>query len=162
MKAVIAKWLYRIQLSEGIYGSLFGILTFVGVFTILLGQYLPQSYGFALLVIAVGTLIVSTGLILDKHVRFWEAQVKVGTVRNQFLVDRLYQKEALNMRHQQLPTLYAIQALLVAAIANPTGGNRLVLQDSLDRIVAAIDRLESTLVAKKWSISPEEEVYGDS
>src|SRR5207245_5549529 len=54
-KIRVAEWLYRWNLSMGILGIVFTILTFLGVFTIVLGPLFTQQFGFTFL---------DTGLVL--------------------------------------------------------------------------------------------------
>lgn len=157
-KVRAAEWLYRWQLSSGIVGIVFTILTFLGVFTLILGPVFDRmglSYletGLMLLA-AVVAAIVGFGLFLDRYVKFWSAQATVGTVRNQFLVDFLYQKELLSLIYIQRPLLRSVRGLLTGPMDE---AERRVLAADLDRSLA---RLEETIRAKRWPIEPEERVY---
>src|SRR6266702_3387560 len=104
-----AEWLYRWSLSNSIIGI---------VFTILLGPLFTERFGFSYLVTAillfffVLAVIVGFGLYLDKVVHFWSAQATVGTVRNPYLVQRLYQKELLSLIYIQVPLLKSVRAMV--------------------------------------------------
>lgn len=157
-KVRAAEWLYRWQLSSGIVGIVFTILTFLGVFTLILGPVFYQmglSYletGLMLLAfVVVG--IVGFGLFLDRYVRFWSAQATVGTVRNPYLVSTLYQKELLSLIYIQRPLLQSVKALLEGSADEAT---RQRLTRDLDR---SLEKLDATIRAKVWPIEPEERVY---
>ena len=97
----------------------------------------------------VGVLFLSVGFLLDRVVRFWTAQVEIGTVRNPYLFDRLYQKELLSITHNHLPVLRALREI--------THDPRTA--EDLDRVIA---RLEETVRHKRWTVRPEEQVYDES
>lgn len=150
-----ARWLYRWQMAVSIVGAAFSLMTFVGVFTILLspwlGQFgLNQSSTLFLLLGTVLALVMGLGLFLDKIAKFWAAQAAVSTVRNPWLMDRLYEKEFLTMKTQHIPVVLALRTLLA------DGGKHPELVDALDSVLA---RLEETVTNKRWTIKPGEEVY---
>lgn len=145
LKLRFAEGLYRWNLSAGIISILFSALTFVGIFA--LAFDLPW-YALLLLVSAV---ILGTGFLLDRVIKIWDAQAKVATVRNPWLVDLLYQKELLTLTTVHLPMLRAM-----AEIAVSTHMNNGVIADLME----AIARLEATVEDKRWSIAPGEDVYG--
>src|SRR5207247_9119573 len=97
-KIRVAEWLYRLNLSMGILGIVFTILTFLGVFTIVLGPLFTQQFGFTfletalVLLVIVLVVIAGFGVYLDKVIAFWPAQATVATVRNPYLDPTLYQK----------------------------------------------------------------------
>src|SRR5207237_1314424 len=118
-----AEWLYRWNLSMSILGIVFTILTFVGVFTLVLRNFF-EGFGLTefevlfILLAVVLTVIFGFGFYLDKFLRFWSAQTTVATVRNQFLTSALYQKELLIMKYSQVPQM---QGLLHLVEALPAG-----------------------------------------
>src|SRR2546427_573452 len=117
-KIRVAEWLYRWNLSMGILGIVFTILTFLGVFTIVLGPLFTQQFGFTfletalVLLVIVLVVIAGFGVYLDKVIAFWAAQATVATVRNPYLVTTLYQKELLALIYIQARMLKALRALL--------------------------------------------------
>src|SRR2546422_1025262 len=126
-----AEWLYRWNLSMSILGIVFTILTFVGVFTLVLRQYfaefgLNEVEVLLVLLLIVLTVIFGFGFYLDKFLRFWSAQTTVATVRNQFLTSALYQKELLIMKYSQVPQmegmLHLIEDLLSGLRVELPGG----------------------------------------
>jgi hypothetical protein len=155
-----AEWLYRWNLSSSIIGIVFTILTFMGVFTLVLGPLFTQRFGFSylttafLLLLFVLAVTVGFGLYLDKVIHFWSAQATVGTVRNPYLVDVLYQKELLSLIYIQVPVLKTLRALLEAQ-AMDSGETRAFLED-LDRSLAKVER---SIRDKRWPIEPHERVY---
>lgn len=155
-----AEWLYRWSLSSSIIGIVFTVLSFMGVFTIVLGPLFTERFGFtyletALLLFAfVLLVIVGFGVYLDKVVHFWSAQATVGTVRNPFLVDYLYQKEFLSLVYIQVPVLKSLRALLEAQHPD-SAGTRAHLEE-LDRSLAKVER---SIRDKRWPIEPHERVY---
>jgi hypothetical protein len=154
-----AEWLYRWSLSSGIIGIVFTILSFMGVFTLVLGPLFTERFGFsflqtALLLFALVILtIVGFGVYLDKVVHFWSAQATVGTVRNPFLVSALYQKELLLLKHVQVPQ---IRALLALVRQLPQEADRSQLEEDL---LTSLQRLQETIGQKEWRIDPEERTY---
>src|SRR5207237_924275 len=116
-----AEWLYRWNLSSSIIGIVFTILTFMGVFTIVLGPIFTEKFGFTylqtalLLFLFVLGVIIGFGVYLDKVIHFWSAQATVATTRNPYLVSALYQKELLSLVYIQVPVLKSLRALLEAA-----------------------------------------------
>jgi len=161
VKLHAARWLYRLQLSQSIVGAVFSALTFSGVFTLLLGPLLATlgigySGTLAILLAAVVVVLLVFGLFMDQVVKFWEAQAKIGTVRNPFLLGRLYQKDFMNMKYGFLVQLEALLAVLDTSIT----------EESRERILrdlrASVERMQETLAAKEWRIDPDDYVYGDS
>ena len=154
-----AEWLYRWNLSLGIIGIVFTILTFMGVFTLILGPVLGRfgfSYletGLVLLAVVIGA-VLGFGIFLDKVVKFWAAQATVATVRNPFLVDQLYQKELLSLLYIQAPTLRALRALVVVRGAELSGSAQI-----LSDLDTALAKVTTTIREKRWSIKPGERVY---
>ena len=153
-----AEWLYRWNLSLSILGVVFTILTFLGVFTLVLGpafvvlglSYLATSL---ILAAAVVLVIIGFGVFLDIVVKFWSAQATVATTRNPFLVAVLYQKEPLALKHVQVPQLTALLALVQG---QPESQNKEWLQEYLH---SSLRRLEEAISRKEWRIDPEERVY---
>src|SRR5437879_11937006 len=94
-----AEWLYRWNLSSSIIGIVFTILTFMGVFTIVLGPIFTEKFGFTylqtafLLFLFVLGVIIGFGVYLDKVIHFWSAQATVATTRIQCLVSALHPNE---------------------------------------------------------------------
>lgn len=154
-----AEWLYRWNLSIGILGIVFTILTFVGVFTLVLrplfaGFGLTEIEALLILLAVVFALILGFGLYLDKFLRFWSAQATVGTVRNPYLVDVLYQKELLSLIYIQVPVMKTLRALLQTQALDPFAKESM-LKD-LDRSLA---KVEQSIRDKRWPIEPPERVY---
>ncbi len=154
-----AEWLYRWSLSSGIIGIVFTILSFMGVFTLVLGPLFTERFGLsyletALLLLAVVLLvIVGFGVYLDKVVHFWSAQATVGTVRNPYLVSALYQKELLAMKHYQIPQM---RAMLVLLHGLPEGSEKRELERDLR---SSLHRLEEAVGQKEWRIEEPERTY---
>jgi len=154
-----AEWLYRWNLSLSILGVAFTILTFLGVFTLVLGPVfarLGMSYLETSLVLAASVVlvIIGFGVFLDKVVKFWSAQATVGTLRNPYLVDMLYQKELLALIYVQRPVLRTIRTLL-----DPEGSEAATkgqLLADLDRSIAKVERV---IEEKRWPVEPHEKVY---
>ena len=140
LKLHFAVALYRWNLSSGIISILFSALAFVGIFA------LAFAAPWYMLLLVVAAIVLGTGFALDRGVKIWEVQALVGTVRNPYLVDLLYQKEALLLKHSILPQMRALRALL--------NDPRAIV--GLDE---SIHRLEETLRNKKWSVGPDEKVY---
>lgn len=154
-KLFAARWLYRWQSASGILGAVFAALTFAGVFTLILGPVLgPLGIGYSetllLLVGFVVALFLGFGFFLDRIVKFWTAQAYVGTVRNPWLYDQLYQKELLNLKERDVPTMLAVREILA------DGGRHPELVAALD---AKIARIERAVRDKKWTVEPGEEAY---
>jgi magnesium-transporting ATPase (P-type) len=155
-----AEWLYRWNLSMGILGIVFTILTFMGVFTLVLGPLFTQQFGFTfletglVLLATVLAVIVGFGVYLDKVIAFWAAQATVATVRNPYLVTTLYQKELLALTYIQAPMLKALRALLEAPRIDDRTKQSLLSE--LDRSLA---RVEQSIRDKRWPIEPHERVY---
>src|SRR5436309_16126180 len=102
-KIKVAEWLYRWNLSMSILGIVFTILTFVGVFTLVLHTYflefgLNEAEVLLVLLGVVLAMIFGFGLYLDKFLRFWSAQTTVATVLIQFLTSALHRKVSLIMK----------------------------------------------------------------
>jgi hypothetical protein len=153
-----AEWLYRWNLSNSIVGIVFTILTFLGVFTLLLGPVLAQvglSYleTALILLVLVVVLIVGFGLFLDRYVKFWSAQATVGTVRNPYLVSMLYQKELLTLKHVQVPQINALLALVETMDEGP---KKREIQDSLR---SSLRKLGEAISNKEWPVEANERTY---
>ncbi len=155
-----AEWLYRWSLSSGIIGIVFTILSFMGVFTLVLGPIFTERFGLnfvqtaLVLLVFVLTAIIGFGVYLDKVAHFWSAQATVGTVRNPYLVDALYQKELLSLVYIQVPILKSLRVLLESqALDDAT--KQTFLAD-LDR---SLEKVQRSIRDKRWSIEPEERVY---
>ena len=146
LKLHLARALFRWNLSLGIIGVIFTALTFVGVFAVLF------ALSWYVLLVIVLVVVFGTGLFLD-FVKFWAAQATVGTVRNQYLVDTLYQKEALSTKYNQIPQLKTFR--LLVEVMPPS--------DRRDQMLAELDtsilKLEETLRNKRWTIEDDERVY---
>jgi hypothetical protein len=157
-KVRAAEWLYRWNLSLGIIGIMFTILTFLGVFTLVLGPVFARfgltylETGLVLLALVV-VVILGFGIFLDKVVKFWAAQATVATVRNPYLVDVLYQKELLALVHIQLPVLRSLRALF-----DPTLGDA-DRADAIRRLDRSIAKVEESIRRKRWPIEIDERVY---
>ena len=154
-----AEWLYRWNLSLSILGIVFTILTFLGVFTLVLGPVFARVgltfFETALILLAlVVAVIIGFGVFLDKIIKFWAAQAIVATVRNPFLVDILYQKELLSLLHIQLPILQSLRTF--AETLSVPEDRRL---DVLDRLDRAIAKVEEVVRAKRWPVEAHERVY---
>lgn len=154
-KLFAARWLYRWGSASGILGAVFTALTFAGVFTLLLGPVLkPLGIDYSeTLLLLVGFVVVvffSLGFFLDRVVKFWTAQAQVGTVRNPWLYDRMYQKEAITLKERDIPEMLALRALLWDSGRHPQ------LVEALDKKIA---RIERAVRDKKWTIEPGEEAY---
>jgi len=152
-----ARWLYRWQLAQGIIGIVFSALTFVGVFTLLLGPWMAQlglgsAATLVLLLSIVLVVVFGLGIFLDRVVRFWQAQTLIGTTRNPFLIDYLYQKEALGLANINVPLMSGVRELLA------DGGKHPELVALLDE---KLERVQKTVNNKKWDIRPGEDVYYD-
>ncbi len=157
-KIRVAEWLYRWNLSMSILGIVFTILTFVGVFTLVLHTYflefgLDEAEVLLVLLGIVLVIIFGFGLYLDKFLRFWSAQTTVATVRNQFLTSALYQKELLIMKYSQVPQMEGLLRLIEELPDSP-GKLRLVehFRDSLQK-------LQKTIETKEWEVAPDERTY---
>lgn len=155
-----AEWLYRWSLSSSITGIVFTILSFMGVFTLVLGPLFTERFGFSyletgfLLFLFVLGVIIGFGVYLDKVVHFWSAQATVGTVRNPYLVSTLYQKELLTLIYIQVPMLKSLRAVL-ETLPIDEAAKRTYLQD-LDRSLA---KVKQTIREKRWPIEPHERTY---
>ncbi len=162
MKVQVARWLYRWQLSQGIIGVIFSALTFAGVFTLLLGPVLGELFGVGYagtLLILVGMVIVivmSFGVFLDRVAKFWAAQALVGTVRNPFLIGRLYQKELLNLKYN---TMTQLRAFYAGLDPKTTPEQRDAILRELEH---SLEKCEAALKDKRWPIEPDEDAYEDS
>src|SRR5207245_10795655 len=155
-----AEWLYRWNLSMSILGIVFTILTFVGVFTLVLHQYfaefgLDEAEVLLVLLAVVLVIIFGFGFYLDKFLRFWSAQTTVATVRNQFLTSALYQKELLIMKYSQVPQMEGLLHL-VEALPDSPGKAQLV-----DHFRDSLRKLRQTIESKEWQVAPEEPTYCD-
>jgi len=160
-KTKIAIWMYRYSLAQSMVGIVIGILNFAGIFTLLLGPLFLQNFGLSyattlfLLVGSAALVILGFGFFLDRIAKFWKSQALVGTVRNPFLVSRLYEKELLTIVTQHIPVLKAVRMLLNTESLDA----RAKLLNELD---ASIARLERTARDRQWTILPGEDVYEDS
>src|SRR5256714_12217494 len=94
-----AEWLYRWNLSSSIIGIVFTILTFMGVFTLVLGPIFTERFGFTflqtglLLFLFVLAVIIGFGVYFDKGIDFWSGRATVASTRNPYLASALYQKK---------------------------------------------------------------------
>ncbi len=155
-----AEWLYRWNLSMGILGIVFTILTFMGVFTLVLGPLFTRLFGFSyletalVLLLIVLAVIVGFGVYLDKVIAFWAAQATVATTRNPYLVTTLYQKELLGLIYIQVPMLKTLRALLDMERMDDT-----TKQSFLAEIDRSLARVEQSIRDKRWPIEPHERVY---
>jgi hypothetical protein len=155
-----AEWLYRWSLSSGIIGIVFTILSFMGVFTLILGPIFTERFGFTFLQTAsvlflfVLAVIVGFGVYLDKVIHFWSAQATVATTRNPYLVSALYQKELLSLVYIQVPVLKSLRALLEAQTMD--GGKKEAFLAELDHSLA---KVQQSIQDKSWPIEPQERVY---
>src|SRR5207247_10957357 len=156
-----AEWLYRWNLSSSIIGIVFTILTFMGVFTLVLGPIFTERFGFTyfqtalLLFLFVLGVIIGFGVYLDKVIHFWSAQATVATTRNPYLVSTLYQKELLSLVYIQVPVLKSLRALLEAQTMDES--KKGVFLAELDLSLA---KVEQSIREKSWPIEPHERVYG--
>jgi len=153
-----AEWLYRWNMSMSILGIVFTILTFVGVFTLVLHQYfaefgLDEAEVLLVLLAVVLVIIFGFGFYLDKFLRFWSAQTTVATVRNQFLTSALYQKELLIMKYSQIPQMEGLLHLIEELPDSP-GKTRLV-----DHFRESLRKLHQTVETKEWEVTAEERTY---
>jgi len=159
-KIRVAEWLYRWNLSMGILGIVFTILTFLGVFTIVLGPLFTQQFGFTfletalVLLVIVLVVIAGFGVYLDKVIAFWAAQATVATVRNPYLVTTLYQKELLALIYIQAPMLKALRGLLETQRMDDA-----TKQSFLSELDRSLARVEQSIRDKRWPIEPHERVY---
>ena len=155
-----AEWLYRWNLSSSIIGIVFTILTFMGVFTLVLGPLFTQRFGFSyletglLLFLLVLAAIVGFGVYLDKVIHFWSAQAIVATTRNPFLVADLYQKELLSLVYIQVPILKSLRAVLETQPLDAATKESYLAE--LDRALAKVGQ---SIQDKRWTIEPDERVY---
>ncbi|HYY47832.1 MAG TPA: hypothetical protein VFA17_04020 [Thermoplasmata archaeon] len=154
-----AEWLYRWSLSSGIIGIVFTILSFMGVFTLVLGPIFTERFGFSylqtalVLLLFVLAVIVGFGVYLDKVIHFWSAQATVATTRNPYLVSVLYQKELLSLIYIQVPVLKSLRSLLEG---QPLDEGKQALLAELDRSLA---KVQQSIQDKSWPIEPHERVY---
>ena len=153
-----AEWLYRWNLSMSILGIVFTILTFVGVFTLVLRQYfaefgLNEVEVLLVLLLVVLTIIFGFGFYLDKFLRFWSAQTTVATVRNQFLTSALYQKELLIMKYSQVPQMEGLLHLVEALPDSPAKAQL------VEHFRDSLRKLRQTIESKEWQVAPEERTY---
>ena len=154
-----AEWLYRWNLSLSILGIVFTILTFLGVFTLVLSPVFARvglsPFETALVLLALVLVVIfGFGVFLDKIIQFWSAQATVATVRNPYLVDFLYQKELLSLLHIQLPILRSLRTFAESQ-AVPEERRR----DLLDQLDRAIAKVEEVVREKRWPVAAEERVY---
>jgi hypothetical protein len=159
VKEGVALWLYRYGLVNGIIGSVIALLSFDALYTIALSGWMQQSFGISYL----GTYMIMTfvtfvgffggGYVLDKHIRYWMANAKIGTSRNQFLVNELYNKEIVFTALDTIPHLKALR-LLVSREPPSTDRDKMI--DSLDTSIA---RLERAVHEKRFELQPHERAY---
>jgi hypothetical protein len=155
-----AEWLYRWSLSSNIIGIVFTILSFLGVFTLVLGPLFTERFGFTyaqtalLLLLFVLAVIVGFGVYLDKVIHFWSAQATVATTRNPYLVSALYQKELLSLIYIQVPVLKALRTVLEAQTMDDTKRGAILAE--LDR---SLSKVHQSIRDKSWPIEPQERVY---
>jgi len=153
-----AEWLYRWNLSMSILGIVFTILTFVGVFTLVLRNFF-EGFGLTefevlfILLAVVLTVIFGFGFYLDKFLRFWSAQTTVATVRNQFLTSALYQKELLIMKYSQVPQMEGLLHLVEALPDSPAKAQL------VEHFRDSLRKLRQTIESKEWQVAPEERTY---
>jgi len=158
LKIRAAEWLYRWNLSMSVLGIVFTILTFVGVFALVLKDYfvnfgLNQAVILVVLLAITMTIIIGFGLFLDKFLRFWSAQTTVATVRNQFLTSALYQKELLIMKYSQVPQIEGILRLIEELPDSP-GKLRLI-----EQLRESLRKLQKTIETKEWDVAADERTY---
>ena len=161
LKTWVATQLYRWSLTQSIIGVAFSAMTWAGVFTLLLSPFLSEwglTYSSTLVILLSGVAVTFLGLgfVLDRVVKFWRATALVGTVRNPFLVERLYQKEWLSITTWQLPMLRALRQVAAEGIMSP---DRRRLVEELDE---SIERLDETVKDRKWTLREGEDLYEDS
>jgi hypothetical protein len=157
-------------MSQGIIGVLFSALTFAGVFTLLMGPLfasagLGTTFTLITLLGVVATTFLGLGLFLDKKVKFWKAQALIGTVRNPFLLSRLYQKEQLGLIHIHLPIMKAV--LLLLELEKPDFGpegreTEKRRQELVKELTGSIARISQTIENKEWTVLPNENAYMDT
>lgn len=157
-KLFAATLLYRWGLSQSILGAAFSALTFAGVWLLVLGPIFAQfglGYMQTLLLLLgiVAGLFLGLGFLLDRVLKFWKSQSEVGTVRNPWLYNRLYQKEALSLVVRDLVEMRTLRGLAEHADLGP---------DIVRALDESITRLEETVRNRKWTVHPEENVYNDS
>src|SRR5437870_42462 len=153
-----AEWLHRWNLSMRILGIGFTILTFVGVFTLVLRNFfegigLTEFEVLFILLAVVLTVIFGFGFYLDKFLRFWSAQTTVATVRNQFLTSALYQKELLIMKYSQVPQMEGLLHLVEALPDSPAKAQL------VEHFRDSLRKLRQTIESKEWQVAPEERTY---
>mgnify|MGYP001605667931 CR=1 FL=1 len=155
-----ATWLYRWTMAIGIIGVAFSAMTFVGVWAILLSPWLSsvgftQSTTILFLMSAVFVVVLGLGFVLDR-IQLWKSQALVGTVRNPFLVTRLYEKEWLGLVTMHLPLLRSNRAILAEGIMSPDR------RREIERLDVAIARVEETIQKKEWTLREGEDIYADA
>lgn len=153
-----AVWLYRWTQGSSIIGIVFSALSFAGIFAILFGA---SSLIVTLPVVLL--LFFGLGTALDRIAKFWSAQSLVGTVRNPFLVNRMYQKELIVLKVATLTELHALRYILVALPTSPHEPKFLAQREELvARIDESISRIGIAVAEKKWTVEPGEDTYEDS
>jgi hypothetical protein len=126
------------------------------VYFVAFGPFLASvgvpSYATGLILVMLTlAVILGFGLYLDRS-RFWEAQATIGTARNPYLIDVLYNKELVRAKWVHLPMQRAVLYLLkTMAEAPPT---QLVVD-----LQEGIRRNEEAVRNKKWEIGSDERVY---
>ncbi len=158
VKVWFATQLYRWSMAQSIVGAMFSAMTWAGVFTLLLGPVFQQwGLGYSstlfLLLAIVLTVFFGIGVTLDRVVRFWAAQAQVGTIRNPWLLNRLYEKEYLSLKTNHIPVVTALRELLADSGKHP---ELVVMLDE------NLERLKKTVEDKRWTIESGENVYEDS
>ncbi|TLZ89513.1 MAG: hypothetical protein E6K04_08180 [Methanobacteriota archaeon] len=110
-----AEWLYRWNLSSSIIGIVFTILTFMGVFTLVLGPIFTERFGFTyfqtalLLFLFVLGVIIGFGVYLDKVLKslraLLEAEAMDESKKGVFLaeLDRSLAKVEQSIREKSWP-----------------------------------------------------------
>src|SRR2546430_16836808 len=130
-----------------ILGIVFTILTFVGVFTLVLHTYflefgLNEAEVLLVLLGVVLVIIFGFGLYLDKFLRFWSAQTTVATVRNQFLTSALYQKVLMIMKYSHVLQMEGVLRV-IEELPDIPGKLRLV-----EQIRVSLQKLQQTIDTK--------------
>src|SRR5207244_13563066 len=130
-------------------------LTFMGVFTLVLGPIFTERFGFTyfqtalVLFLLVLAVIIGFGLYLDKVIHFWSAQATVATTRNPYLVSALYQKELLSLVYIQLPVLKSLRALVETQMMDEAKKHAYLTE--LDRSLA---KVEQSIRLNSWPMRP--------
>jgi len=155
LKLRAAEFLFRWNLSASIISIMFSALAFIGIFALV---FAAPWYVLLLTVVAI---VFGTGFVLDRGVRIWEAQALVGTIRNPWLVDRLYSKELLMLKTSTLPQLEALRFLLTLMPFSLEPKHANTRNGLVLRIDQNISRIKQSISDKKWTIEPGEDVYAE-